>query len=128
MIEIKPGRYFSQWWFLCADGTPMDVLGALFRDEGESDWQLIYRFRYYDASSVEPFDDKDEKRWYHMRVKDRDETDALKSANSVFGLLVHAGLNMHILPTRTDDPEEVIKALEREKWFHKKLVDERVAP
>ena len=60
-IEFKENRYFVALWFI--PGDTKDYLAALYRDRGENEWHLVYRFRYYrDAKTG--FDSDDEKHWF----------------------------------------------------------------
>lgn len=60
-IEIKQDRYFIGFW--CVAGDKMDCLATVYRDKGEHEWRIVYRFRYHRDAKV-GMDSTDEKHWY----------------------------------------------------------------
>lgn len=130
MIEIKPGRYVSRIYFLCADGAGFDVMGSLYRDTGEP-FCLVFRFRYYDGDqSKGPFEDGDRKSWTQVTFKntetgqDQTEDEALSLCREIFGgLAKHAELELHTLVTATDDSDKIAGLLLAQPWVHTRQVD-----
>lgn len=61
MIEVTATGEIDT--IIIVPGPGMDWLGAVFRKDADSPWEIQYRFRYHDPSGD---DDKDEKSWYRI--------------------------------------------------------------
>ena len=44
MVEFKSTNYFIGFWFV--GGTDQDWLACVYREQGQTDWRLVHRFRY----------------------------------------------------------------------------------
>lgn len=116
MIEIKPARYFSQFWFVGGSKSGVDFLAALWRDEGSVEWHLQYRFRYYNPESKDPFDNKDRKSWFNMAFKSEEEKAI--SAGEMIATMTHMkyGGLFDRIPIKSSDPKTVAVMFERAPW------------
>lgn len=124
-MEMRPGRYVSQIYFVGGGGQQFDVMGFLYRDP-EKHFELLFRFRYHDGDqSKGPFADGDAKSWTHVafdRAEPKiDEAEALQLCGLIFrGLATMAGMELNVLPVRTDDSRKVLAALKSQPWVHMK--------
>lgn len=118
MIQIFPGRYFSQIWFLHAEGVPMDVLASMWKD-GDG-WAANVRLRMYDGDQTKtPFDDGDTKRCYNLATRSSSEEESLRELGACFRRMADdLGLTIETVPVRTDDPHKIIEILKRQPWAH----------
>lgn len=67
---LNDETYFASFWFVAFNG--FDYMGAVFKvgkpEDQQTEWEFLYRFRYYTADPVDPFTD-DEKHWQGWKVK-----------------------------------------------------------
>ena len=71
MIDLEAIEYMLAIWYVRFPGG--DWMAAVFREAGDAQWHLKYRFRYYSGSG-DPFDGSDSKNWYQFRTaKPEDE-------------------------------------------------------
>lgn len=118
-IEIKENRYFVAFW--CVPGENMDYLAALYRDRGERDWQLVYRFRYYRDGRFGT-DSVDEKNWYAVSrpIATTTEEAVERSVDSVCALLVAEGMHGPVvkIACKTDNVRKVAARLATMPFAH----------
>lgn len=124
-MEMRPGRYVSQIYF-AGGGVPFDVMGFLYRDPGKP-FELLCRFRYYDGDqSKGPFGDGDSKRWtvvvFERKGEPASEIEAMQFCSNIFNALVEnaPGMELTVLPVRTDDSTKILRALRDQPWAHMK--------
>src|SRR5688572_20392627 len=124
-MEIR-GQYISNVWFCDAKNRDRDWMGTLERlDDGS--WHFEYRFRYYDPETPEPFASKDRKSWSSFTIKGTTpEEEVLRVVNELTTVIqAELGGELHSLPVRTSDTEQVILLLSTQAWCHmKKLTPE----
>ncbi|HEX9640570.1 MAG TPA: hypothetical protein VGB13_04580 [Candidatus Krumholzibacteria bacterium] len=113
-LRVYQGRYFARLFFLPvtsgdADG---DVLGAVYRDEGESAWRFWYRFRWYRDARV--FESEDQKTFYEGTAS-ADLGETLTAMRAALGVLVARGPFEEIV-VDSADPEIVITLLGEQPW------------
>jgi hypothetical protein len=122
MLEIIPGRYFSQIWFLHAEGAPLDILGAMWK--GPDGWEAKVRMRFYDGDqSKSPFEDGDTKRTYSLAARGTEE-EALRNLSQCFRKMADdLELTLEAIPVRTDDPNKIMEIMSRQPWAYMRTVD-----
>lgn len=86
MIDLTTVEYLLAMWFV--GGAEGDWLAAVYRDKGDPNWRLTYRFRYYEGKqSGDPFTDDDRKSWYEARISgDASEESLISKVNGVASL------------------------------------------
>jgi hypothetical protein len=91
MIEMNQDDYVLGMWFCPSVAEDMDWLGIAYRRDDR--FVLDYRFRYYDPTSVDPFDGKDTKSWFTIRFDEgTDEDEVFRAVNVVLEELRRSGL------------------------------------
>jgi hypothetical protein len=64
-FDLSEMEYLSGVWFV--GGQEGDWMAMVYRNTGETDWRLTYRFRYNEGKQVgDPFNDEDRKKWYEL--------------------------------------------------------------
>ena len=74
-------------WFCTLIPGEQDFLLSL-RNTAEEQYEIIYRFRYY--NSDDPFDEKDKKSWYSGTIKGRNEKEVIAKIHEVFPFIIAA--------------------------------------
>jgi hypothetical protein len=131
-LDIKDGRFFYAMWFVPLD-KPIDRDGVLYRhgdwhaavykDEGEDDICLYYRFRYYvDGKTGLESDDK--KSVYIARSKEP-ASSVMAAVDKVAEAIAQMNINsagkraeMHKILLHTSNAEEIMKRMAAEEFVH----------
>lgn len=119
MIEITDNT-IAMWFIRLTEES--DCTGALNRI-GESEFEFIYRFRYYVVE--EAFDHGwDTKNWYKTTMKETTKEKALELTRKVLsGLEELSGNKMDEITG--EKVEDFLEALRSKPWAHMKKLDER---
>jgi hypothetical protein len=115
-IMIKDGRYFSAMWFIAGAGS--DWLAALWRDPG-GPWHVVWRFRYYVDDRAH--DSADERSWSEYELPGTTPEAGLSEAIARTAddlLRAGDGAAVHEIVLRTDKPDVIAAALQREHFMH----------
>lgn len=131
-LDIKDGRFFYAMWFVPLD-NPKDMDGvrydhgdwhaAVYKDEGEDEVCLFYRFRYY-VDGKTGFKSNDKKSFYIARS--RESAIAVISAvdqvaESIAQMSVRSvgrPAEVHKILLHTASAEEVMKRMADEDFVH----------
>ncbi len=129
-IEIKEGRYMAALFFLPVqlnNDLEGDLMGAIYRDPGETAFTMIYRMRWYRDASC-GLNSNDEKRWYKGVLErltiETAEAHEERAVGGIAGaLLVVAGMAprgpISLLRPRSDDPNVTIEMFRAHpEWAH----------
>jgi hypothetical protein len=117
-IEVKEGRYFIGIWLLGGAGFRQDCIGTIYRDQGETTWQLRYRFRYY-KTRRRVFDHQDEKSHYRGTIEGTEDHafDALDTAMKEIAR--DTGMRLDYVDVRSDEVRTLVNKMKtRPAWFH----------
>jgi len=82
-------------WYCPLIPDEQDFLLSL-TSSSEGQYQITYRFRYYNSS--DPFDEKDKKNWYTSTITSKNEAEVIAKIHNIFLLL-----------TNTDDFAEILR-------------------
>lgn len=120
-FEFKKGRYYSHVWFVYWKGC--DWLAGIWRDEGESDWHLLYRFRYYKDDKFD-LSSEDEKSWTGWSFTGDSPDVAVEIMRKAAEMLTrtNSGAACDELVLNTDDPEKIMSAFGRMAWMHPQVI------
>ena len=118
MIDFTKMEYVLAFWF--ASGKEGDWLCFVFRDQGQTDWTLKYRFRYY--VDGEAFDSADRKGWYEAKADPSKTTEAELLANidmiaKLTAQRFGGGLDRVIV---RGEPAKAMRLLTERPWAHLK--------
>lgn len=124
IIDFKPGRFFSRIFVVLGEGK--DFMGCLYKDPG-GPWRLTYRFRYYHAGSRDPFDGQDEKSVVDIEVPpEKTKQEMIKITREMLSHALEYGFGgdgqIHELVLETSDTRQIMRQMEREKFFHFKRI------
>ena len=125
MLQINDETYVSHMWFV-GDQKTYDWLATLSKKDGEKDWLLQYRFRYYDPDSgSSPFDSKDRKSLWEMEIPgDVLEKKIIIDIEKAASLVAETkGGTIESVPIRTRGTK-VLEILEQQPWAHVKIEKE----
>lgn len=112
-IEVKDGRYFSR--FLLGDLPGGSLLGAVFRDEDDDDWTLLFRLRIFRD------DDNDHQQWWSVAIRNRTQIRAdfeAKRALTNVSLELGGGGDIEEIVIDSDDPLKVAEVMSRNPNLH----------
>ena len=133
IVSIQEDGYYVALWFL--SGKNQDWLAMLYRNPGEADLRLSYRFRYYKDDKVFMDESEDEKSGYTCEVAGKTEDDAIAIVDAVVAKLVAAGYLGTRLPWKVRERvfRRIVKGGGRELWkvmsglpfVHMKKVDQQ---
>ena len=118
MVEFKSTSYYVGFWFV--GGTDKDWLACVYREEGQTDWQLVHRFRYHNEASTDPFDGKDKKNFYAAGV-DGPLKDEKQIIADMAKLAAVVGLRFGVQPEFVDvrgDGDRALFRLAMQPWAH----------
>jgi hypothetical protein len=118
MVEFKPTNYFAGFWFV--GGKDRDWFGCVYREQGQPQWHLVHRFRYHNAASTDPFDDKDAKNYFHSTAStaDKDEKQIIADMNQIAAVI---GAGFGVKPEFVDvrgDGDRALFRLAMQPWAH----------
>ena len=121
MVEFKKTNYFIGFWFV--GGTDKDWLACVYREEGQTNWILVHRFRYHNAASADPFDNKDKKNFYQNTVDGakKDEKQIIQDMSKLADVV---GLQFGVKPEFVDihgDGDRALFRLAMQPWAHVKM-------
>lgn len=125
-MEINEKDYLLGIWFV-GWGTG-DWMAAIKRGDGP-EFQLQYRFRYYEDQKA--FDSDDRKSWYRGTLTDTNEDIVIKKINLIAATIAQSRqeadvLNDHVLVR--GGTEKFLEAMKGKDWMHLKSVNgERAA-
>ena len=125
VFSITEASYVEHLWFL--SGDKMDWMALLYKDTLDGDWRVTYRFRYY--HSPDPWDKKDKKSVYEVKVgpTDEDRRKLLdigeKLAAGLQGQMEKAGFPAELksIPVKGNG-EEFTRVLTQQSFAHVKAV------
>ncbi len=102
-----------------------DWMAAVWRDEGEEEWTLAYRFRYYSPDSKDPFDGKDEKKWVTAKGAVSEEK-AKSSIDEAMDFLKSQGnlVASPFVPLYSDDPKFCMDQMMKQPWCHSRVMED----
>lgn len=113
--------HLAQWFVAFADGSG-DWMAMVTRDDA-GDWDLTYRFRYYEDDVTNPLaESKDRKSWMQAIVKASvPEAEIEEKVDQMFGIIL--GLRgdpscSGKIEFRTDDMDKIIPLLKAAPWVH----------
>lgn len=120
MVEFKNTNYFIGFWFV--GGKDQDWLACVYREQGQTNWHLVHRFRYHNSASTDPFDNKDKKNFYEMGVdgNQKDEKQIIEDMNKLAAVV---GLKMEVEPEFVEvrgDGDRALFRLAMQPWSHVK--------
>ena len=120
MVEFKQTNYFIGFWFV--GGKDQDWFACVFREQGQTDWRLVHRFRYHNDASTDPFDNKDKKSFYDASLdgKAKNENQIIEDVNKVAKLI---GMRFETKPEFVDvrgDGDRALFRLAMQPWAHVK--------
>lgn len=121
MVEYKTTNYFVGFWFV--GGTDKDWFATVYREQDQTKWHLVHRFRYHNAKSTDPFDDKDKKNFYQAAV-DGDKKDEKQIIEDMNKLAAVVGLQFGVKPEFVDvrgDGDRALFRLAMQPWAHVKM-------
>lgn len=114
MIDFTTIEYCLAIWYV--KGPRFDWMCAVFRERGERQWTMTYRFRYYSGSG-DPFDGSDTKNWYGCK-SDKPEQELLHDVDLVAGDLAgKLGVDVDRVDVRGGQAEFFAAAGGR-PWLH----------
>lgn len=114
MIDFAVIEYMLALWYVA--GPRGDFMAAVFRERGDSRWQVRYRFRYY-AGTGDPFSGDDKKNWY-AATAEKPEQQMLADFDLVAGELAKGwGSQVDRVDVRGGQSEFFAKAGGR-PWLH----------
>lgn len=120
IFDLKEDDYILGVWFIAWETCDW-VASIQKKDDG--DYQLRYRFRYYNEESTSPFDGKDRKSIYSGTTPFRDEEKIIAEIDNVQNRMIEdrpALLRDRIIVR--GNAEKLIDALKGKEWAHiKKL-------
>jgi hypothetical protein len=120
MVEFKPTNHFVGFWFV--GGSDRDWFACVYREQGQTNWILVHRFRYHSDESTDPFDNKDKKNYYQSSADGnvKDEKQVIEDMNklaSVVGL--QFGAKVEFVPV-SGDGDKAMFDLAMQPWAHVK--------
>lgn len=120
MVEFKKENYFIGFWFV--GGSDRDWLACVYKEEGQTNWHLVHRFRYHNSESTDPFDGKDKKNFYQSSAdgKEKDEKQIIDDMNKLAAVV---GLQFGVKPEFVDvhgDGDRALFRLAMQPWAHVK--------
>lgn len=117
-MELIPGRYVSRIFFaeMMEPFGPGDVMGYIYRDKGETDWQLYYRFRYYVDDDLS-YRSKDRKSAYGASCGPMPIEQVIKRFRLVL-TVGSGGGEICELVIDSDDPAVAMAILAKQPWAH----------
>jgi hypothetical protein len=118
IIALIPGRYFVGIWYL--HKADEDWMCGLFRDGDSGEWEIRYRFRYYNPESENPWDGKDRKSQVNAKCSaSESEQDMIRKVDSMARLIAAAKkYEYDYLPLQTDSAEVIFEKLKTRPWAH----------
>lgn len=114
-IEVKEGRFFSRFFF--GDLPGANLLAALYRDEGDDDWSLLFRIRVFFDNKVH--DSDDESRWWLVKIRNRTPLRATfeaKRALTVVLMDLGGSGDLEEVVVDSDDETKVTETLIAQPW------------
>lgn len=131
-LEIKDGRFFYAMWFVPLV-HPKDMDGvcyehgdwhaAVYKDEGEADVCLFYRFRYY-VDGKAGLASNDKKSFYIARSKEP-ATSVMAAVDKVAESIAQMNVNtagkraeVHKILLHTASADEVMRRMADEEFVH----------
>jgi hypothetical protein len=89
IFDIQDEGYYVGLWFLA--GRQQDWLALLYKNPGDSDFRLTYRFRYYRDNKVFFDETEDEKRDYSATCDGKTEAESIAIVDGVVQGLINEG-------------------------------------
>ena len=120
MVEFKTTNYFVGFWFV--GGKGQDWFACVYREQGQTNWHLVHRFRYHDDASTDPFDAKDKKSYHDASVDGnaKDENQIIEDVNKLAAVI---GMRFEAKPefvTVNGDGDRALFRLAMQSWAHVK--------
>jgi len=119
-MELIPGRFISRvfWAELHILGGPDvgNMLGWIYRDQGEETWRFEYRFRYYHDDDLTD-KSKDRKSFYSGSTK---PGQPIADVLTLFRVIFEAGGSgaYDEVMIDSDDPAVVLARVREQPWAH----------
>lgn len=119
----EKNRHWLAIWFLSA--PDQDFMGTLYRDpDSEKDvYTFEYRLRFYNPTSTNPFDGKDEKIWYKMYLRGASSQEVVnKIATPLAEVAQSYGEPLNYLYVDGDNMK-AMQLLAQQPWAHLKVAN-----
>ena len=121
MVEFKPTNYFIGFWFV--GGKDQDWFACVYREQGQTNWHLVHRFRYHNDASTHPFDNLDKKNYHDASVdgSQKDEKQIIEDVNKVAEVI---GIRFEAKPefvSVSGDGDRALFRLAMQPWAHIKM-------